>query len=159
MTSHPSPGTPAPRSRSRLPWLIGGLCALLALIVGAVAVIGALWFLVLRPTPQDAVEQYLVAWDTQDCEAYEEVTTESFRGGPEYTCEQWQEILEEQSDFTFEQEIGEIEVDGDRASVEVIEDGTADGVTHRSVYACELVKQDGKWLLDGITTLQEPREI
>lgn len=159
MTSQNLPGNPAPRPRSRRLWVLGGVCALLALVVGAVAVLGALWFLVLRQTPEDAVERYHDAWDTQDCAALEEVTTENFRGGDEYTCEKWQESLREQSDVTFEDEIGETEVDGDHASVEVTEDSTVDGVTHRTVYTYELVKRDGSWLIDGTTTVEEPREL
>jgi hypothetical protein len=151
-----SPASP----RRRAPWIIGGICALLALLLVVALVIGVILFLTLRSTPEDAVEQYLEAWNAQDCASYEEVTTERFRGGPEYTCESWQELLREQSEFEFEDEIGETTVDGDRASVEITETSTEpDGAQYRGVYTFELVKQDGRWLIDGTTTVQEMEEI
>ena len=45
------------RSRRRTPWLLGGICALLALLLVVAMVIGAIWFFALRSSPQDAVEQ------------------------------------------------------------------------------------------------------
>lgn len=148
------------RPRRRAPWIIGGICALLALLLVAAVVIGAIWFFALRSTPQDAVEQYLEAWDAQDCESLQEATTERFRGGAEFSCEAWEASLQEQEEFEFENEIGETEIDGDRASVEITELATEpDGDRYRSRYTFELVEQDGAWLVDGTTMLEEPEEI
>ena len=148
-------GAPPRPSRRKLPWILGGLCALLVLLVAVAVAIGAVWFFVLRESPQDVAETYLEVWNGQDCETLEEITTERFRGEG-YTCEAWQQSIQEQSDYSFEHEIGETEVDGDRASVEVYETITYEGTTDEAVYTVDLVREDGLWLLDGTTTIQEP---
>ena len=135
-------GVPPRPSRRKLPWILGGLCALLVLLVAVAVAIGAVWFFVLRESPQDVAETYLEVWNGQDCETLEEITTERFRG-ESYTCEAWQQSIQEQSDYSFEHEIGETEVDGDRASVEVHETITYDGTTDEAVYTVDMVRQDG----------------
>ena len=150
-----APGAPPRRPRGKLPWILGGACALLVLLLAAVVALGALWFFVLRESPQDVTEKYLEAWTSQDCETFEEISTEDFRGEG-YSCEAWQQNIREQTDFSFEHEIGETEVDGDRASVEVFETITVDGTTDEAVYTVDMVRQDGDWLLDGTTMIQEP---
>ena len=150
-----APGAPPRRPRGRLPWILGGVCALLVLLLAAVVAIGSVWFFVLRESPQDVAETYLEAWTEQDCEAFEEVSTERFQGDG-YTCEVWQQSIDEQSDYSFEHEIGETEVDGDRASVEIIEQVTYDGTTDEAVYTLDMVRQDGDWLIDGTTMIEEP---
>ena len=148
-------GAPPRPSRRKLPWILGGLCALLAFLLAVAVAIGAVWFFVLRESPQDVAETYLEAWTEQDCEAFEEVSTERFQGDG-YTCEVWQQSIDEQSDYSFEHEIGETEVDGDRASVEIIEQVTYDGTTDEAVYTLDMVRQDGDWLIDGTTFIEEP---
>ena len=159
MTSPVPPGaTPGP-SRRRAPWIIGGICALLTLLLVAAVVIGAIWFFALRSTPQDAVEQYYEASNSQDCESLQEVTTERFRGGAEFSCEAWEAALSQES-LEFEHEFGETTMDGDRASVESTELVTEpDGARYRIRYAYDLVEQDGAWRIDDTTMLEEPEEI
>lgn len=139
--------------------MIGGICALLALLLVAAGVIGGIWFFAQRSTPQDTVEQYYEATDSQDCESLQEATTERFRGGAEFSCEAWEAALSEES-LEFEHEFGETTVDGDRASVESTELATEpDGDRYRIRYAYDLVEEDGAWRIDGTTTLEEPEEI
>lgn len=148
------------RPRRRTPWIIGGACALLALVLVTAMVIGAIWFFNSRSTPQDAVEQYYEATDSLDCESLQEVTTERFRGGAEFSCEAWEAGPSEEEDYEFEYEIGATTMDGDRASVESTELVTGpDGDRLRIRYAYDLVEQDGTWRIDGTTMLEEPEEI
>lgn len=147
------------RPRRRTPWIIGGICALLALLLVAAGVIVAIRFFALRSTPQDAVEQYYEATYSQDCESLQEVTTERFRGGAEFSCDAWEAALSEES-LEFEHEFGETTMDGDRASVESTELVTEPGGDrYRIRYTFDLVEQDGTWLVDGTTMLEEPETI
>src|SRR5699024_6281135 len=116
MSSPVQPGSSPSPARRAAPWIIGGLCGLLAVLLVIVLAIGAIWYFALRSTPQGTVEQYLEAWDAQDCETYEKVTTERFRGGEEYSCEEWTSTLQEEHGYEFEDEIGKTTIDGDRAS-------------------------------------------
>lgn len=160
MSSPVQPGSSPSPARRAAPWIIGGLCGLLAVLLVIVLAIGAIWYFALRSTPQGTVEQYLEAWDAQDCETYEKVTTERFRGGEEYSCEEWTSTLQEEHGYEFEDEIGKTTIDGDRASVEIDEVMTEpDGDKYRLKYTFDLIKQDGRWVIDTTTTLQEPRPI
>lgn len=148
------------RPRRRAAWIVGGICALLALLLAAAVAFGAIWFFALRSTPQDAVEQYYEATESQDCESLQEVTTERFRNGAEFSCEAWEAGLSEEEAFEFEYEIGATTTDGDRASVESTELVTEpDGDRYRIRYTYDLVEQDGAWRIDGTTMLEEPEEI
>ena len=148
------------RPRRRPPWLLGGICALLGLLLVAAVAIGAIWFFALRSSPQDAVEQFYEASESRDCESLREVTTERFRGGAEFSCEAWEAGPSEEEDYEFEYEIGATTMDGDRASVESTELVTeSDGDRYRVRYAYELVEQDGAWHIDDTTMLEEPEEI
>lgn len=140
-------------------WLVGGACACaVLLLVTAGAAGGALWYFSLRQTPQDVVEQYLDAWNAQDCETFEEITTETFRG-EDYSCSEWQQDIAGQEDLDFDQEIGGTEIEGGRADVRVTQVMTDDGTATRSVYDLVLIKQDGDWLLETSQIIEEPQEI
>ncbi|MFC7376835.1 hypothetical protein ACFQS2_06855 [Brachybacterium sp. GCM10030267] len=157
MATYPSPGPGRPASRSKLPWIIGGCCALLALVTALVAVVGGVWFFALRETPEDVVQQYLDAWDARDCETFEAVSTEDFRG-EDYTCSSWSERIQEE-DLTFETEIGETTIDGDRAEVRITEVMTDSTGSYEAVYDFLLIKDSGDWLLDGSETVRESRPV
>lgn len=131
---------------------------MLLLVVLLVVVIAVVWFFALRQTPTDAVESYLQAWDEQDCQLYEESTSATFRGH-DYTCEAWQEQIQEQSEITFEDDIGEATIDAHRATIPVTERMTDDTGTYEAVYDYHVVKADGAWMVDATSTVQEPREI
>lgn len=162
MSSHPPPQPPDTAhvsGGSRRGWLIGGACAcVLALLLAAVVGGGGFWYVAMRETPEAVVEEYLAAWDAADCETHEELSTERFRGEG-YTCEGWTEMLESQSQISFEGEIGETTIDGDRAAVRYTELATDDTGTYRSVYDFILVRQDGSWLLDSTEPVQEPERV
>lgn len=146
------------RSRGPLPWILGGVCALLMLLLAGAVALGALWFFVLRPSPQDAVEQYLEAWLSHDCASFQEVSTEEFRG-EDFSCEAWEQNILEQSDYSFEHEIGETRIDGDTASVDVIETITLDGETDQVEFTIDLIRQDGRWLVDSGTVTEAPDDL
>ncbi|WP_157975648.1 hypothetical protein [Brachybacterium sp. YJGR34] len=155
----PPPSTPPPRSKA--PWIIGGACCtLLALALVVATVLGAVWFLALRETPMDVVTRYLTAWEAEDCETYEEVTTEPFRG-EDYTCEQWQETVRywPENDYSFEHELAEGDLRGDRATVRVTETLIHPDVTERQVYDVVLTKQNGSWLIHTTRVVEELERI
>lgn len=160
MSFQPSARSSAPRPRNRVAWIIGGLCAVVALLVAVAVAVGAIWFFMLRQTPEDTVEKYLDAWNAEDCETYEEVTTPTFRGDEQYSCEAWQEKnIQEQEQYTFEDTIGETEIDGGRATVRITETMTHGDTTEQIVYDFVLIKQEGTWRIDDTRTIEEPREI
>ncbi|MGO1408291.1 MAG: Rv0361 family membrane protein [Brachybacterium sp.] len=158
-----SPSVPAQsgrRPRSLLPWILGGVCALIALIVGIVVIAGSIWYFALRETPQSVVEDYLVAWNETDCERYEEITTERVRGDG-YTCELWRAEVDRQLEegYLFEHAVTGSEVDGERATVRVEETMTHDGESARHVFEIVLTKESGDWLITDFVTIEAPEEI
>ncbi|MGP9681799.1 MULTISPECIES: Rv0361 family membrane protein [unclassified Brachybacterium] len=161
MAPHPDPAQPPNRSRRLLPWILGGVCALIAIVVVLVLVAGAVWYFALRQTPEDVIEEYLEAWSSADCETFEEITTEKFQG-EDFTCEGWTSDIEQQQEedgLEFEDEIVSSEVDGDRATVRVTETMTDGPDVSEGTFDCLLVRQDGSWLLDDIEIVQEMEEV
>lgn len=160
MAPHPDSTHTGGRSRSPLPWILGGVCALIAIVVVLALVAGAVWYFALRQTPEDVIEEYLAAWNSADCETFEEVTTEKFKG-EDYTCEVWSDDIEQQEEdgLEFEDEIVSSEVDGDRATVRVTETMTDGPDVSEGTFDCLLVRQDGSWLLDDIEIVQEMEEV
>ena len=160
MVPHSVPSQPARRPRSLLPWILGGVCALIALVVALVVVAGSIWYFALRETPESVVEDYLVAWDATDCERYEEITTEDVRGDG-YTCELWRAEIDQQHEdgYAFEHVLAGTEIDGGRATVRVEETMTHDGESARHVFDIVLTKESGDWLIVDFVTVEAPEEI
>lgn len=148
------------RPRRLLPRIIGGVCALIALIVAIALVLGAVWYFALRQTPESVMEEYFAVWEAADCERFEELTTDNFRG-EDHTCEGWMQIIEREREegFEFEHEIEGVEVDGDRATVRVRETMTDGATVHEGVYNGKLLRENGTWLLDDFEDVQEFKEI
>ncbi|WP_193103326.1 nuclear transport factor 2 family protein [Brachybacterium sp. FME24] len=160
MSSQPSLGHGDQRPRSKAPWIIGGVCALIAIVVVIVLVVGAVWYFALRQTPQSTVEDYFSAWQAADCERFEDLSTENFRG-EDYTCEGWQAHISQQGEegIVYEDTVVSAEVDGDRATVRVEETATKGAEVTEGVFDFELVQEDGSWLIDDSVIIQEPEEL
>lgn len=136
-------------SRRRLPWILGGICALVAFVVVIAMVIGSIWYFALRETPRSTVEEFFAVWESGDCEHFTEISTPRFRG-ENFTCENWHELLamQEQKDITFEDVIENVTIDGDRAIVRITQTKTTGSDTLVRVFDYELLRRDGDWLLD-----------
>jgi len=159
MASHPDPARPN-RSRRLLPWILGGVCALIALVVVLVLVVGAVWYFALRQTPESAVEDYLTTWEEADCERYEDVSTENFRG-EDYTCEDWKAGIAQQKEegYDYDDQVVSSEVEGDRATVRVEETATKGSESTDGVFDFQLIREDGSWRIDSTTVIQEPEAL
>lgn len=160
MAPHPDPARPPNRSRRLLPWILGGVCAFITIVVVLVLAAGAVWYFALRETPQSVVEDYFATWEAADCERYEEVSTEAYRG-EEYTCEFWQENIAQQKEegIEYHDEVVSSEVDGDRATVHVEETVTKGSESTEGIFDIHLVREDGSWRLDSTTIIQEPEAL
>ena len=162
MSSHPS-SSPSGRARTagggRRWWIVGGACACaVILLLAAAAAGGGIWYFAVRETPEDVVAQYLEAWEAQDCETFEEVSTEHFRG-EDYTCEAWSQNIAEQSDVSFDLEIGETTIHDGRAAVRVTELSTDDAGRYRAVYDFILIRDEGDWRIDTSEIVEEHEEV
>lgn len=164
-TSSPPPAAPPGPAHdagsSKRWWILGGACgcAVLVLLLAAVAA-GSVWFFALRPTPEDTARTYLDSYVEQDCAAYEASTTKSFRDRRTegYSCETWLAGLREHP-VTYEDEIGDIVVEGNEASVRVSERIHDGDTTYEGVYDLEMIKHDGQWLVDDLTSIKEYEEV
>lgn len=160
MAPHPDTAHTGGRSRSLLPWILGGVCALIAIVVVLVLVAGAVWYFALRQTPESAVEDLFAASEAADCERFEELSTENYRGD-EYSCQKWQARVAQQHEegIEFDDTLTTTEADGDRATVRVEETITKGSESTDGIFDITLIREDGTWRLDDTVVVQAPEEL
>lgn len=135
-------------SKKWLPWVLGGCGCLLLVAILAVAAIIGLSLLGGAGNPEDTARDFAKAMQEKDCTELRSLTTEDFWDGQ--SCEK---SLEAASKFfTIEKfEVIDSEVDGDTADVNVRVTGTFQGHTSTSTSTMHMVKDDGRWKVDGTT--------
>lgn len=158
----------APSGKVIWPWLVGAG----VLVVGAVVAVLAFVIPALLGTgaqgggtgPGEATSRYTTAWWEGDCVSYEAVTTAAFREGFEgghgtpYSCEAFETAAAEyyEGDTALSYVVGRVEIDGETAVVEGRETGRdPDGTSTSADWSFELVLEDGNWLIDSETLLDE----
>jgi len=140
------------RTKSRLPWLIGGIVLAVLLLAGA----GIAAFLLLTPTttggPSTAVVGYDQAYAEVDCELFVSVTTDTFREALAPTCADFeaeaQEFVDNFSDY--EVVIDDTTIDGATATIVTTESWVLEGQENTAEYTYTLVDEGGSWKIDSI---------
>ena len=128
-------------SKAKLIGLIaGGAVALIILIVIVFMVVGG-------GGPKGVVEDFI---DADSCSDIEDLTTDEFGDSfGECSDEQLDAFDEDEGDFDVE--VKDAEEDGNKATVEVETSGDIGGEDFSSTTTFSLVKEDGEWLIDGIS--------
>lgn len=145
--------SPAPRKRSKLPWILGGVAVAVLAIVGVVVafVIVPMLTTAVRG-PEQAVLAYDQAYAEVDCALYESVTTVGYREGFLATCEEFeteaQAFVESFSDYVVV--VTGTEITGSTAEVTTDESWVLDGEENAASYVYSLVLDAGAWRIDAL---------
>jgi len=103
-------------------------------------------------TPTGAVLSFHEAWDTNNCELFESVTTAGYRRdlGPG-DCDDFAASVAEQADWGWQVEITDESSTDDTARVSTTETWTeSDGVEQTQVFLYELVLVNDAWVIDNL---------
>lgn len=149
-TAEPDDAPPPTRTKSRLPWLIGGIVLAVLVLAGTAA------FLLLTPTttggPSTAVVGYDQAYAEVDCDLFVSVTTDTFREALAPTCADFeaeaQEFVDNFSDY--EVVIDDTTIDGATATIVTTESWVLEGEENTAEYTYTLVDEGGSWKIDAI---------
>ncbi len=126
-----------------------GAVALIALMAGCASVAPTAD---LTATPTAAVLALHEAWDTNNCDLFESVTTEGYRSelGPA-DCDAFAAAVVEQADWGWQVEITDESSTDDSARVSSTETWTeSDGAEQTQVFLYELVLVDDRWVIDNL---------
>ena len=149
------PAYPAPASRRPVwPWVLGG-AGLLFLLLIAAAVIAVIVFINSGSAAKKVVLDFDRAYETQDCELFESVTTPGFvedSFGYPFDCEGWRDYastLTVNGAYQYSVVILTARENGGTAEVTTIEtdNSAAEPVVYNITYY--LVRTGGQWLIDG----------
>jgi hypothetical protein len=153
----------APKNKQVWPWIVGGaaLVVLGGLVAAAFFVVGALG--AADSGPNQAVLDLDKAYTNSDCELYFSATTDEFRqtNGPVVAdCDAFDQVVADfnigYSDYAVV--IMSTDITGDLATVVTTESYLFEGERDSEALSYSLVKIDGTWQIDDITSDEEDGE-
>ena len=146
----PEPDATASRRPSRRTGIIAALLAVLVAVVAVGAVVltsggGS------EADPEQAVRDYDRVFKEADCDAFNDLTTSSFRTELGLTtCDKFDANAKDGSIATFKLTVQSSDVDGDTSSVRTRETFTSSTGEQSIDLIYSLVKDGGDWKVDGI---------
>jgi hypothetical protein len=157
---------PVPPRRPVWPWIVGGAALLLLMIVGLVVAVtvfasGLTGATTGAGSPASVVSSYDRAWETVDCDLYEQITTSAAREQNGHSdCADFESDAQDFIDGTdnYLVTVTSSRVDGSTAEVRTDEryddeDGGSGFVDH---YLYTLIRSGSRWIIDGVQYLDGP---